>query len=141
MEVAIPGGKVYAQYVGEHPSLGGTLLLDPQIHPADANASAFDTTRAYYAFYPVRAALKAGLISIAGTASLDGRSVPRTLRRAGARAREGQVLTWIIVRDQTPQRVVEELDDSDRMLPIGWIWSHDSLIQAVLEGWRPEAEG
>lgn len=141
IEIGVPGGTAYAQYVGEHPSLGGTLLLDPTVQAEPLpDTSRFDGTRGYYVFYPVRAAVRAGLVTVHSAAPLGDAAVPERLRRAGARSPDGRVLTWVVV-DRSGQSVFERLEDEQRMLPIGAIWNHEMLVHRIAEGWRPEREG
>lgn len=141
IEIRVPGGTAYAQYVGEHPSLGGTLLLDPTVQAEPLlDTSRFDGSTGYYVFYPVRAAVRAGLVTVRAPAPLENATVPERLRRAGVRSPDGRVLTWIVL-DRSGLSVFERLEDGQRTLPIGAIWNHEMLVHRIAEGWTPEREG
>ncbi len=137
--MSTPRGLAYLQYASRHPDLGETALVVPglfQTRPEDWNA--LPTQEAYFAFYPLGAALKQGLVSIVGWRPIPaGREAPTALRRAGARSVDGKVLSWL-VWDGKEEVLKSELTDSERRLPIGAIWNHELLVLRLAEQWHPE---
>ena len=138
MEIVVGIQIAYIQYIGEHPEYGGTIWVTPRMY----NAPAEDITTVmaedgYYTFYPARTAISRGFVKLVGSASMEGREIPRYLRRAGARGAGGIILTWIVSRGGG-EVVKEVLSESEQHLPIGAIWNHEMLVQRISEGWRPE---
>ena len=89
-------------------------------------------------FYPARAAVSQGIAVVVGhTDSALG--MPSAWRRAGARAKDGAVLAWIIEEKGT-ERLTRNLSRKERALPIAAIWNHEMLRTRIVEGWRPEEE-
>ena len=138
LEIALPDGVSYVQYVGEHPEYGGTIWVVPRVfHSPLKEVGSSLGERGYYTFYPARTAVSRKLVRVAGAASLDGRSVPLELRRAGARGPEGAIHTWI-VSSPDHEYVRETLTASERRLPIAAIWNHEMLVQRIRDGWLPD---
>lgn len=142
LEVKSSRGHSYVQYVGKHPEYGDVIRVLPGCFnkPQHDFGSLVEST-GYIAFYPARAAISQGLARIRNSFPLpSGIEVPRHLRRAGARERDGKVRTWIIEQDE--QEIMrEQLTESERQLPIAAIWSHDVLTLSIFEGWHPSQEG
>ncbi|MCI0571579.1 MAG: hypothetical protein L0Y66_12555 [Myxococcaceae bacterium] len=142
LEIPTPEGLAYAQYVGKHPEYGDAIWVVPKVfekRPGDLRA-VFEGESGYLTFYPVRAAVTQGLVGgVAPLPVTPGRSIPPTLRRAGARAAGGRVLTWVI--STGPEEVVrKELSETEARIPIAAIWNHELLQQRITQGWRPERE-
>jgi hypothetical protein len=132
VEIRTPQGLAYAQYLGEHHKLGGTLWVIRSIEsdrPVDLEA--LDWENGYHVFYPARAALRQGFVEIVGEAATAGREVPSDLRRPGARDRDGALLTWIVTRGGEDE-VFEHLSYEDQQLPLGVIWNHEMLVQRLV---------
>jgi hypothetical protein len=96
-------------------------------------------SKGYFAFYPVLAAMKHGLVTFAMHHD-PVPPVPLRLRRPGAMERNGTVITWII-EDGERERVTKTLSQEERALPIAAIWNHEMLRIRLREGWRPERSG
>jgi hypothetical protein len=61
------------------------------------------------------------------------------MRRAGARAKNGRVQNWII-SEGGRDRLVRELSDDEKRLPIGAIVNDTLLAERISSGWSPEDE-
>jgi hypothetical protein len=139
LEVFLPAGIGYVQYVGTHAEYGDAVrVLSGHYASRVADLSGLLSDAGYLAFYPATAAVAEGLVSVAGSLPLPaGCGVPTHLRRAGARAPDGKILTWIIEKDGT-DTVCRELTDAERQLPIASIWSHEGLTTRMSQGWSPD---
>jgi hypothetical protein len=144
LEVSTPRGLAYVHFsfLTEDPNYMETIRVLPGFfatRPADFTALV-NSLEAYFAFYPVRAAVSQGLAEIAAHHPVPPeKAFPAVYRRAGARSREGRVLAWLIF-EGTKQTLVRELSDEQRYLPIDCIWMHDSLVSALVKQWRPEQD-
>jgi hypothetical protein len=141
LEVTTSRGLAYLQYTSRHPDFGETARVLPglfQTRPEDW--SALPAQEGYFAFYPVGAALRQGLVRVVGWRPVPaGRETPPALRRAGARSVDGKVLSWL-VWDGKEEVLTRELTPSERLLPIGAIWNHEMLVLRLAEQWRPEQD-
>jgi hypothetical protein len=139
LEVVTPQGMAYVKYIGTHAKYGDTIRVLPRLfteRPPDV--STLDWSRGYYAFYPARAAVSASLVELVETAPIPGEiSVPRDLRRPGARSADGRVLAWVIIHDQS-EALAKALTADEQRLPIASIWNHELLRTRLVQGWRPE---
>jgi hypothetical protein len=132
-----PKGIAHLQYIGRHPEYGDAVLVSPKLRGLPEVIGSQMFSGAYVAFYPAVAAVAEGLIEVIG--HLTPPSVPRRLRRPGARSSRG-IDTWVIedgVREATKSRLTQD----DRRLPIAVIWNHEFLVQRLLQGWKPAQEG
>lgn len=135
LAIDVEGNNVMVQYVGKHQDYGDTIwVFDDGVLLSEAIAN--KSSAGYYAFYPVRRAVGEKLVTVIGSAPMALRGVPRRLRRAGARAADGRILTWVI-EDGPQVQVKESLNASERSLPIGAIWSHSIFVQRLAERWKP----
>ncbi|MFP2930547.1 hypothetical protein ACLESO_36185 [Pyxidicoccus sp. 3LG] len=129
----------YLQYTARHPDFGETVIVLPGLYPN--RPQKWDALRAqqgYFAFYPVGAALRQGLVELVDEHTLpSGHTTPPALRRPGARSRDGKVLSWL-VWDGKEEVLRTELSPAERQLPIGAIWNHEMLILRLSEEWRPD---
>lgn len=141
LEVQTPRGLSYVQYVGKHAEYGDVVRVLPGWHEHRITDFAALTARAgYLAFYSARAAVKAGLAKTVGWRPLPGGvEVPRILRRAGARGRTGEILTWI-VENGGQETMRRQLSEAEKKLPIAAVWDHELLILRMSQEWLPEHE-
>ena len=130
-------GTIYVHYLGAHADYGDGIAVCPRafVAPVPITDSLFDD--GYVVFYPIRAAIAAGLAKTVG--HLFARGLPARLRRPGAR-RGHKVETWII-EENSREEVKRYLSQDELQLPLAVIWNHEMLLQRVHEGWRPEHEG
>jgi len=139
-ELQVEGSVAYLQYLGKHPSYGDAIrILHTKSLPATAQGWCAAVAKGYIVFYPLRSSSAQGLVSMVGHHD-KALEVPRTVRRAGARDRDGRVRRWIIVEGDRIDSSHEVLTAEQRMLPIAGIWNHAMLCKRVLQGWRPEEE-
>ncbi|PTL80940.1 hypothetical protein DAT35_26795 [Vitiosangium sp. GDMCC 1.1324] len=142
LEVSTPRGLVYIHYtyLAEKPRYFETIRVLPGFfttRPADFT-ELVNHPRAYFAFYPARAAVSQGLVEVVAHHPVrPEQAFPAVYRWAGASNREGRVLAWRIC-DGTKEMLVRELSEEQRYLPIYSIFVHDSLVSALTEEWRPE---
>lgn len=139
LELEGPSGFSYIQYVGKHSEYGDVVRVVPKCHTqAIDNFVALISEPGYLAFYSARRAVSSGLAKVVARLSLpDNLAVPRSLRRAGARSRSGEILTWILEIDGA-ETVTELLTDAERTLPIAAVWDHELLLQRISEHWLPQ---
>lgn len=140
LEVQTPHGLSYVQYVGKHPEYGDVIRVLPGSYEHRmSDFTALIEKPGYVAFYSARASVAQGLTEIVGSYPLQI-EVPRNVRRAGARARTGRILTWI-VESNGQEMVRKELTETEKQLPIAAIWDHELLILRISEHWSPQQEG
>jgi hypothetical protein len=126
-------------YVGKHPAYGDAIyVLDSSTVPHSPTELKKLIAASYLTFYPLTAAVAQNLVRIEAHHDLQV-PMPRKLRRAGARAADGKVLTWVI-EDESKESVCRALSPAQRALPIAAIWSHDLLCSRIRSQWRPENE-
>lgn len=139
LEVSTSDGLGYVQYIGEHDEFGGTIWALPRLVPErPADLSTLPWEAGYFAFYPARAGVQRQFATIVGSIPLEGRMVPTRWRRAGARAGDGRVITWM-VSDHGTEIMRESLGKEELRLPVASIWNHEMLVHRLQEGWRPES--
>jgi hypothetical protein len=141
LEVQVGRGVAYIQYVGRHQEYGDVVFVFPGVyeHRPD-NFDCLSRQSGYLTFYPARKAHREKLIKPVASHTLPiSAEVPQHLRRAGARARNGQILTWIVERDGL-EILQPELTEQDKLLPIAAIWNHEMLVMRIAEDWHPRRE-
>ena len=142
LEVSTPRGLAYIQYtyLVEEPWYLETIRVLPGFfttRPVDFT-ELVNNPKAFFAFYPARAAVSQGLVEIVAHHPVrPEQAFPAVYRRAGASNREGRVLAWIICEGEK-ETLVRELSEEQRYLPLADIFLHDSLVSALVEEWRPE---
>ena len=139
LEVETTDGLYYLRYVGRHHLYGDVVFVDPTKHfsrPADLRQL---FQNGYIAFYPVNLAILHGLVKVIQR-GLRGTTleVPMHLRRPGALVGR-RIATWFI-EDGSREVVKENLTTEELTLPIAEVWSHETLLYRLEEGWRPEWE-
>lgn len=139
LKIAVKDLTGYLQYVGEHIEYGGVIWVTPRAFATPPKAPTdLIGDDGYYTFYPARTAIARGFAEVVGSAPLNGREVPHTLRRAGVRDDGGSVRSWIISYENGEEAVRTALSESEARLPIAAIWNHDMLTQRIADAWRPE---
>ena len=139
-EVQSSGRRIYLHYLGKHPRLGDSVVVDSTMHVARPEMITAELFRdGYVTFYPLRAAVSQGLAEIVGHVVSAAR-VPFRLRRPGAIIGR-QIVTWVLEDASGPEIVKKSLSDDELRIPIAAIWNHEFLLQRVSEGWRPEQKG
>jgi hypothetical protein len=142
LEILIGEALAYVAYIGRHVEYGDAIWVIPRTfeqRPADL-ADIFERT-GYLTFYPAKSALSHKLVEIAGALSIKQiPEVPRHLRRAGARARTGEILAWIVEKDGV-DTLRKQLSEDEKLLPIAAIWNHEFLLERIVEGWTPKMVG
>ena len=142
LELHTSRGLAYLQYVGKHADFGDVIRVLYGFHktrPPDLAGLA--KSPGYYTFYAVRASASAGFVEVVSNAiPLPSEvAVPEELRRPGMIDKEGNVLNWIIERKGI-KSIHRTLTESEKVLPILAIWSHDLLVTYVTEEWTPSQE-
>ena len=135
LEVRFTERCAYLYYLGRHPEYGDAIrVLDCAALASEERLEDL-VSEGYVTFYPVLAAVSQGLAAV--VAHIDSAlGMPLALRRAGARAKDGTVLAWIIEENGT-ERLTRKLSRKERALPIAAIWNHEMLRTRIVEGWRP----
>jgi hypothetical protein len=137
LEVPLAQGLGYLLYVGRHAEYGDAITVSPAVVNQRPSVTVGLFDEGYVTFYPARAALAQGLVTVVGR--LPAPALPTVLRRAGVRTGR-RVETWII-EDESGETMKRTLDGKERLIPIAAIWTHEFLIHRIAEGWRPEQEG
>jgi hypothetical protein len=144
LEVDTPRGLAYVQYTSltERPRYLEIIRVLPGFfatRPMDFE-DLVTTPRAYFAFYPARAAVSQGLVEVVAHHPVPpGQEFPLIDRRRGATSQDGRILAWLIC-EGTKETLVRELSEEHRYLPIASIWMHDTLVSYLTEEWRPEQD-
>jgi hypothetical protein len=141
LEVRTSRGLAYLRYTARHSDFGDTVRVLPGFHDTRPHAwTGMDEQTGYFAFYPVGAAVRQGLLEVVGNHPLpDGLKLPAVLRRPGARSRDGRVLGWLVCTG-TEEVLKSELSSEERQLPIGVIWNHELLLLRLATEWHPARE-
>ena len=140
LKVAVDGGSAHLHYLGKHPVYGDAVrVVASECMPVASSDRDALLSEGYITFYPAVAAVRQGLVEVVGHHG-TGTQVPSKLRRAGARSKDGRVLTWLI-KEGGVDSVTKTLTPEQRALPIAAIWNHEYLCIRIREGWRPENEG
>jgi hypothetical protein len=140
IEIETSKGLAYAQYVNNH-KLHGTLLRVLvglfNLRPEDIKALV-DQKERYYVFFPVNAALRAGLVKHVGTFEIpkSARAFP-LMRLPGIRGEGGRPQKWWLW-DGEREWETSELGESERKLSIGSILNDTLLKERIAAGWTPE---
>lgn len=133
-EVKIGDKLAYVQYADKHKLYGEMILVSPCLHETRPLIGGKVFDKAYFAFYPISAAVAQGLIH-----AVDNMPVPRKLPERFKRAlrRSGRrVESWVI--EGAGREVIKtSLSDDEVDLPIVAIWNHEMLIHRIVEGWTP----
>lgn len=137
LEVEVPEGRIYLQFLGTHPEYGDGVAVRPTPSPAPAQVDEALFENSYILFYPARAAVNRGLANVVGWLPCGG--IPRRLRRPGVRVGR-RIETWVI-EEGSQEETKRQLSEEELQLPLAVIWNHELLVQRVTEGWRPEHEG
>jgi hypothetical protein len=137
LELEVGNRFAYVHYVGKHSEYGDAILVNPKLSDRLSSVTGKMFSEAYFAFYPVAAAVGQGLVRVVG--HLPPPEVPQRLRRAGVRSGR-RVDTWII-EGGSGEIVKAKLSEDEQKLPIAAIWNHDLLVQRIAEGWTPVQEG
>jgi hypothetical protein len=134
----ISGGKrAFLQYLGRHPEYGDAVAVCPGFRPLKSRATVKDIEDSYVTFYPVQAAIRAGLVEI--VYRLPAAGMPSRIRRPGIRSSKDGTFSWFIKTGDSECRV-RELTKEDRKLPIAEIVNHEYLIERIRAKWRPETD-
>jgi hypothetical protein len=141
IEVVTPRGLAYVQYVSRHRKYGDTIRALPGLFGArPKDFSGLARKHAYFAFYPVGAAVTRGFVAPVATEAIPtDLEEPRRMRRRGAISRDGRVLAWLIVEGDH-EVLRHELSDEEKRLPIASIWNHAYLVDRLAEEWSPEMD-
>jgi hypothetical protein len=136
-------GLAYAQVV-HRVRLYGTLIrvLEPVLEqPAEDVASLVASRERFYTFFPVGAALKRGLVELAGSAPVPerARAFP-LLRQRGQIRPDGTVVDWWLW-DGERKWQIGRLTPEQRELSIAEVVNDTLLRQRLEEGWRPSDVG
>lgn len=138
-EIKTARGLGYFQFVNKHPEFGQLIRVLPGIHeerPADLSKLSAEK-EVYFVFFPVTAAVSKALVEKIGNFAVPiwAQGIP-LMRRPGARAPGGKVLTWFIVNDRG-EKLVKELSEDQRQLSLAVIWNDTLLAERIAAGWKP----
>lgn len=140
LEIRTPRGLAYAQYTHQNAKFGGLIRVLPgfyQERPVDLGPLVGGPS-AFVVFYPVRAAVSQGVVSV-----VENRPVPEhahdfPLFRSGTPDPiTKKVGTWWFW-DGEESWPVGTLTDEQRKMPIRMIVNHTGLVDLIAAEWKPQ---
>jgi hypothetical protein len=135
-EIATPRGLAHFQCVLRVPKYSDLIRILPGLLPkTPAEYSQLVRERElYFVYFPLGAAARRGIVRKVGHEPIPpGSGKPAKTRRAGARARGGQVLAWII-EEGNRERLARELRPEEKLLSVNSIWNDTLLIERICKG-------
>ena len=136
LRVELASGVAVIVYVGQSRSCGDVIFVpDGKLDVAEQGRN----LDGYFAYYPAQEAVRGGLMTVSG-GICSPPAVPSVFRVPGSF--EGkEIVNWLITRESSgdTENVVGLTPDQAR-LPIGVIWGHSRLVEALETGWRPEQD-
>jgi hypothetical protein len=142
VEIQTPAGKAYAQLINSHKQFGSLLRVLRGLHderPLDLKGLAMGSTQ-FIVFFPLRAAINAGVVAVVGNERVPSEYVAFPLFRAGvADPKSGKVATWWLW-DGEKEWKVGELDEQQKRLPIRGVWNDTLLVDRIISGWTAETD-
>ena len=134
LEIPIAENFAYAVYIGRHVEYGDVIWVVPGTFKRQpSNLTDILAKSGYLAFYPARSAASQKLVDVVGASGIEQLpDVPRHLRRAGARARTGEILAWVVENDGI-DTLRTQLSEQEKQLPIAAIWNHAFLLARIAE--------
>lgn len=141
VEIPTPQGFAYAQYTHSEKLHGHLLRVLPGLfeqRPSDLAKLAAERER-FLTFFPLGAALKQGIVVLAGSAPIPPWAVAFPLLRArgGIEPGTGRVKNWWLWDGKSETRV-DELSAEQRKLSLAEVMNDTALIDKIVSGWKPE---
>lgn len=140
VEIDTGRGLAYAHYSHQHSMYGALLRVFADLktkRPADL-AALVAGKPTFQTFFPLAAALKRGIVSIAGNVPLSEQAKQFPSFRAGVvDPATGRVGVWWLWDGKNEVRV-GSLTPELRQLPIRGVWNDTLLKERILSGWTPE---
>ena len=142
VEIETKKGLSYAQYTHESEEDGSLLRVFATSYsePPTDLAEVVRGEVAFTAFFPLRAAIKQGLVRRAGRAEITPENRIWPMFRWGiphpVSKKVGQWYIW----DGTDYWKIDSLSDEQRKWPIRSILLMEGLTTRIEEGWRPETD-
>ena len=140
VEVPVSRGLAYVHYVSRHPEFGALLRVYGTIYPRRPSAPQLATlTQAepqFVTFFPLQAAVKQGIVSVAGSCEPSSEASRFPLFRDGVlNPATGQVDVWWLWDGEKEWRV-GSLTEEQRSLPMREVINDTLLIERIECGWR-----
>jgi hypothetical protein len=141
IEIATSMGLAYVQYSHDHMRYGSLIRALPGFfaqRPEDVCEVA-KRPETFFTFYPVDAAVRRKMISIAGHCLVPepARSFP-LMRHEGGVDRATQEMTWLLWdRHGVAVSRVKELTDEQKRMSTAGICNHAALVEMITTGWTP----
>jgi hypothetical protein len=140
VEIPTPSGLAYAQYTHKHSMYGALLRVFSGTHPTrptDLNSVLAGDVQ-FMCFFPLQAAIEAGIVQVAGNASLPVGAAKLPVFRAGVmNPATRKVGVWWLWDGEREWRV-GSLTPEERYYPIRGVWNDALLVERIVSGWRPE---
>jgi hypothetical protein len=141
IEIPTPGGLAYLQYTHDHQRYGALVRILPglfETRPGEISTLVQQRER-FVVFFPLRAAVRQGIVEIVSSEPIPEPSVPFPLFRARGAIKPGtnRVLWWALWDGQAYHRL-GELSPEQRDLPIVGIWNDTLLAERIASGWSPK---
>jgi hypothetical protein len=142
VEITTSKGLAYALYSHEHakpPFMGSLLRVWSGFHPI--RPSSFSELarqkEQFSVFFPLRAALKQGIVQIVGHEELPDWALPFPVFRNGLPDRDGKIHDWWLW-DGENEWTVGQLLPEMRAFPRDGVVNDTRLIEMIEAGYRPE---
>jgi hypothetical protein len=135
-ELATPCGWAYVQHVLRHPMMGELIRVLPGLFPDRPHdlATVVATKERFVAFYPIRAAARAGDVEAIGTFDVPAGSRAFPLFR-WAIGGEGYANGWEIWDGERVVARAQELSSEQRQYPEVEVWGHPVLVERIASTW------
>lgn len=142
IEIRTSSGFAYAQYVLKNKLYGALLRVFSKVYPSRPKSflKIVEHPPTFQCFFPLSAALKTGVVDIAGNAPLPEEAKVFPIFRSGmVDPVTRKVQTWWLWDGEKEWRV-GELSPEQRRLPIRGVWNDTLLVERIEEGWTPESD-
>ena len=140
IELSIPEGVAYAQYINKHKSYGALLRVFSKLHKTrpDSLNTILDGEIQFICFFPLQAAVKRQVVTVAGNAEVPiNASVMPVFRNGVMDPKTQKVAVWWFW-DGEKEWKVGTLKEEQKKMPILGCWNDTLLIERLLSGWRSE---
>ncbi len=140
LEIVVPSGYAYAQYVLKDATYGYLIRVLPNIHEKQLQhvSDLAKQKERFFLFYPLRAELQDEhtILSIVANEDLPKHCRQFPLLRSAGERKNGQVLKWFLWDGKVYQKL-DELKPEHYDLSIASIWNRPLLVERIVSDWKP----
>lgn len=138
-EITTPKGKAYLHYIFKDNTISELVrVLDGIfVNPPDNFEELIKKKEKFMIFFPLKYALKLGIVVKVGFALSESYSRPQFMRTE--KRIQNEFLGWEIIDTESWKRFfVKELSESQKLLSPWGIWNDTLLIERLLSDWSLE---